>query len=308
LRIDFYKWECNLRLLLGAVMFRKFVVSAAALVAMTGTAWAADLPNVKGAPAFAPPPPPAFSWTGFYVGANAGYGWNTGGGHEYCIDNTGVLDGPSCQILPPGVSGTSVGHGALVGGQLGYNWQSGNLVYGLETDFDAAFIRSYTAVDGPFAFAGGPGLGLALPPGVSTSSLDLESLGTFRGRLGYAIADRLLIYATGGLAYGGVNANSLWTSPSTGTIYLGATSKFRVGWTAGGGLEYALTNNWSAKIEGLYYDLGNVTTIGSEVPVVFLPSGYQHDVSFDVSGAIVRVGLNYKFDWFASPAPVVAKY
>jgi outer membrane immunogenic protein len=284
---------------------KHFLMATTALFAcaLAGNANAADL--VSHRPPSAYVEPPAFTWTGFYLGANAGYGWNTGGGNEYCIDNLGALNGPTCQALPPGVSGTSKGHGALVGGQLGYNWQSGRVVYGLESDFDAAFIRSNTGVNGPFSGIGG---GLALPPGVFTSSLDLESLGTFRGRLGYAFIDRLLVYATGGLAYGEAKASSLFTSPVTATNYVGSTEKFRAGWVIGGGLEYALTNSWSVKLEGLYYDLGKITDIGYEVPPTFVPVPYQHNVAFNVNGAIARVGLNYKLDFFAPPVPVVAKY
>jgi outer membrane immunogenic protein len=284
----------------------KLLAVAIAVLTVGGSAFAADLPSRVEPPIYIPPPS-LLTWTGFYIGGNAGYGWNTGGGNEFCIGPTGVLGDPDCQVLPPGVSGTSVGRGALVGGQFGYNWQSGSVVYGLETDFDAAFIRSSTAVNGPFALAGLPGI--ATPPGIFTSSLRVESLGTVRGRLGYALVDRLLVYATGGLVYGEVEANSLLTSPGSATIYPGATSKFSVGWTLGGGVDYALTANWSVKAEGLYYDLGKVTTIGSEVPLAFLPSGFQHNESFKTDGVIVRVGLDYKLDWFAPPpVPIVAKY
>ncbi|MEW6437998.1 MAG: outer membrane beta-barrel protein [Pseudomonadota bacterium] len=286
-------------------MIRSALLTGIAIFALGSAAFAADLPSTKAPPVYAPPPP-ALNWSGLYVGGNAGYGWTSGDGNEFCIDPTGVLNGSTCQVLPPGTSGVASAHGALVGGQLGYNWQSGAFVYGIETDLDAAFIRSSTFANGPFGFAGGGAP--ATPAGISTSNLDIRSIGTVRARLGYAFADRLLAYVTGGLAYGDVTANSLFTAPNVGTTYAGSSSSWRAGWTVGGGLEYAIDNNWSVKVEGLYYDLGSITTLGSEAPLVFAPTGYQHNVRFDVNGALVRAGINYKFDMFAPPTPVAAKY
>ena len=133
------------------------------------------------------------------------------------------------------LSGGGGGDGAFVGGgQIGYNWQSGAFVYGLETDIQYVGLSNNVSW-GRYTWWEGTGGG------------DGGYFGTVRARLGYAI-DRTLIYITGGLAYGGLNTN-----PLTGNT----TSN--VGWTLGGGVEYAFTNNWTAKIEGLYVDTGEET-------------------------------------------------
>jgi outer membrane immunogenic protein len=128
--------------------------------------------------------------------------------------------------------------------------------------------------------------------GIFTASEKIDWFGTVRGRVGFATWDRALIYATGGLFYGRISANTLFTAPNVGTTYPGSASATKAGWTVGGGFEYAFTNNWSGKIEGLYYDLGNITVVGLETPLKF---GFQHNKNFDNTGGIVRVGLNYQF-------------
>jgi outer membrane immunogenic protein len=257
-------------------------------IALTQIASAADLPR-KAPPA--PLPPPVFNWTGFYVGANIGGGWARDNGEHFCLGPTGVPIA-ACQVLPPG-SEHIRSSGIIGGGQMGYNWQTGQMVFGIETDFQGSGIDGSTTVGGPFGFAGLPGV--ALPAGSFTASEKIDWFGTLRGRIGWAAWDRALIFATGGLFYGHIKANSLFTAPNVGTIYSGSFSETRAGWTVGGGVEYAFTNNWSGKIEGLYYDLGNITVIGNETPLTFGPGGFQHNKNFDFKGAIVRVGLNYMF-------------
>jgi outer membrane immunogenic protein len=258
-------------------------------IALTQIASAADLPR-KAPPA--PLLPPVFNWTGFYVGANIGGGWARDHGDHFCIDPTGVLNPPNCQVLPPGSEHIS-SSGIIGGGQMGYNWQTGQIVLGIETDFQGSDIHGSTVVGGPFGFAGLPGV--ALPAGSFTASEKIDWFGTVRGRVGWVVWDRALIFATGGLFYGHIKANSLFTAPNVGTIYSGSSSETRAGWTVGGGVEYAFNNNWSGKIEGLYYDLGSITVVGNETPLTFLPGGFQHNKDFDFKGGIVRVGLNYLF-------------
>jgi outer membrane immunogenic protein len=259
--------------------------------ATIAASFAADLPTRK-----APPPlaaPVAYNWTGFYAGVNVGGGWSHDGGAEYCIDPFGALNGATCQVLPPGASGHVNGSGVLGGAQAGYNWQYGQTVFGFETDFQGSGISGSSSVAGPFGFAGGGAP--ALPAGTFTASESLDWFGTVRGRVGYLVMDRALLYATGGLAYGQVTAATDFTAPNVGASYIGRRSSTEIGWTIGGGVEYALTQNISAKLEGLYYNLGKETVVGAETPLIFAPNGYQHNKAFDTDGGLIRVGLNYKF-------------
>ena len=154
----------------------------------------------------------------------------------------------------------------------------------------------------------------------STASRSLDYIGTVRGRLGYLITPTLLAYATGGLAYGGVNSSvSIFQTilgntdpiPAPPSILGGGYSNTRAGWTAGGGMEWMFMPNWSAKVEYLYYDLGSVTAALSPAVQIFPPSAVYWasatTVSSRLNGNIVRAGVNYHFNWGA-PAPVVAKY
>lgn len=235
------------------------VVLAACLAAR---GYAADLPLRQ----TLPPAPyvPSFTWTGFYAGLNAGAGW----ANARDIVITGPTPGSS------GVLSGSRGEGAFVGGgQIGYNWQSGAVVYGLETDIQYVGTGGRVAW-GPYAWWSG------------NREDDGAYVGTVRGRLGYAI-DRTLLYVTGGLAYGGLNSNPL-TGNNTGNV----------GWTLGGGGEYAFTNNWSVKLEGLYVDLseGRRTRVFNNPPGGVMPAG-TYTAATDGSGGagLVRAGVNYKF-------------
>jgi outer membrane immunogenic protein len=149
----------------------------------------------------------------------------------------------------------------MFGGTLGYNWQAGAIVYGLEGDFDWSGVKGNVAC------------------GIGTCETANTWLATFRGRLGYAF-DRWLPYITAGGAYGSVKATA--SLPVAG--FTASESKDKLGWTAGLGLEYAFLGNWTAKVEYLYADLGSVD-LGT-APVV-------NTVSFKEN--IVRAGLNYKF-------------
>jgi outer membrane immunogenic protein len=161
-------------------------------------------------------------------------------------------------------TGASTGNfnvsGALIGGTIGYNWQLSAAVVGLEWDLDWSNIKGSSAA------------GCAGPCKTSNTWL-----GTMRGRLGYAF-DRTLPYITGGAAYGDIHA-----SLATG----GGFSDAKMGWTIGGGVEHAFANNWSAKVEYLYVDLGTLSCSNS------CSVGVPLDVTFKTS--IVRAGVNYKF-------------
>lgn len=260
------------------------LMSAAAAVLMSGGAFASDLPSRMAPPAPyipPPPPPPVFTWTGFYIGANAGVAFGNG--------NNGSVTPYGFTAPAPGTGYVANGNSNSQftgGGQIGYNWQTGPLVLGLEADFD--YLGNNTnSVTVP---------GSATPPYfVAIHKNNDNFLGTVRGRLGYAI-DRALIYATGGLAYGGNGGGgSVTYYPTSGGPYAYSSSGHNsdIGYVVGGGLEYAFTPHWTARAEYLYVDRGNKN-------VTYLaPTGAPLGSSFVVNNRnrdnIVRVGLNYKF-------------
>lgn len=160
-------------------------------------------------------------------------------------------------------TGNTQPKGGLVGATLGYNVQTGVWVWGLEGDIDASWIKGSTSA----------GTGVCSGVGCETKN---SWLGTARGRIGYAW-DRWLPYITGGAAFGDVKM-----TPASGL----STTKTRVGWTLGAGVEYAFMGAWSTKLEYLYADLGK-STCGAAT------CGIDTDVSFKIN--VVRVGLNYRF-------------
>jgi len=198
--------------------FAKAALAASAL-AITGAASAADLSAPRPLPAYKAPIVPVYTWTGFYVGANIGWGWTDGDGTL-----TTALGGPGP------ISGS--GDGFLGGIQAGYNWQMGNWVLGFETDFDGS------AGDGNLG--GGP----AATPLAATAKTPW--FGTVRGRIGYA-AGRWLIYGTGG----GIYMNEKLDGTIGGVGFSSSTTAWS--WVAGAGVETMLWDpRWSAKVEYLH--------------------------------------------------------
>jgi outer membrane immunogenic protein len=207
------------------------LAGTASIVLAAGAAHAADLPY-RGAPQPAYSPMPIFTWTGFYVGANAGYGWSTG---------TSRYVDPAFGSVGGGRSGGFTG-----GAQAGYNYQMGMFVIGAETDIQYAAVGNKGTYFGTTYYRG-----------------DSDGyFGTIRARAGVAI-DSALIYATGGFAYGDIGGNNAYDVGLGGRRGDGDTNG---GWTLGGGVEYGFTSNITAKVEGLYvnldtksnYDLGSV--------------------------------------------------
>jgi opacity protein-like surface antigen len=270
-------------------------------------AHAADLPSTK-APLSAPS---AFTWTGLYVGGDFGYTWSPSklinATSVNIFDQTLLGWGPASALSASGLVGSDL-DGFLSGGGIGYNWQfADHWVAGLEADLEGGGVR------------GGGGLGNFVPnpnfPGLfavtgAKLNRNLEYFGTARGRFGYAVMPNLLLYATGGLAFGGANESASFGQNLAPSLLAGDTAKGnvfenRVGWTAGAGVEYALTPNLSAKLEYLYYDLGSITLTNANVSPVALQGllfGFQRvadatKVSTKFDGHAVRVGLNYRFDW-----------
>lgn len=309
-----------------------FAATVIALALSAGSAFAADLPNRKAPPYIPPPPPPL--WTGFYVGLNAGGTWsesnwvNTASFPSFITPAFPVAGPQYAAVSAFGASGwVPVGNtgGFIGGGQVGYNWQFANaFVAGIEADIQGVATSSG---NGSVASLIGPLGGFFVPDVVGTSissTKRLDYLGTVRGRLGYLVTPTLLAYGTGGLAYGGVQSSTSIFQANTDSLFppgpflnpmafgRGAFSDTRVGWTAGGGLEWMFWPNWSAKLEYLYYHLGNVTysisplvtTSTFAAAPVWSAVASQSTTRFN--GHIVRVGVNYHFNWGA--APVIASY
>lgn len=270
-------------------------ILAAALAASTiaGSAFAADLPSRKVAPAYVAPAP-IFTWTGFYIGLNAGYGW----GNRSNVN--GFEFTPAGGVTGLAWSGPGPNQNGFVGGaQAGFNYQIGSLVAGIETDIQGAGLSGSTSLAGV-----GPGyngfLGLRDKTGW---------YGTLRGRLGFTVMPTLLAYITGGLAYGEARHSATYMDTVGFFGMSGVSNNNRIGYTLGGGLEYAFSPNWSAKLEYGYVDLGSRTAnLINELTPAGAPSAFfvSHNPG-RTSFHTVRAGINYRFGW-GGAAPVVAKY
>lgn len=247
-----------------------FAAAVAASTMAAGGAFAADLPR-KSVPATFAQPVPIFTWTGVYVGINGGYIFD--GGRSNITGSPGLL---ATGLAPVGNIKT-LGDGFTIGGTIGYNYQIGNFVAGLEADLNYVDLGK-TVVTG-------------IGPLTTTLSQEASYLGTVRGRLGVAF-DRVLIYATGGLAYGDQDATT--SLSGLGAAWTGSKSDTRFGYTVGAGLEYAITNNWSAKVEYLYYDLGKTNYTSPQVAGVAIP-GVFGTTKAENRGNLVRAGINYRF-------------
>lgn len=280
-------------------MLKLGLLGTSALVAFATVAVAADLPSRRAPAPYAAVP--VFTWTGFYIGGNAGYAFSDSG-RISTSGNNGPVGGPSTifnvatgarpgstRLDPEGFTG---------GGQIGYNLQFGSVVIGLEAD------AAYTDLAQTRGFVGTTGA-------VSQFRSDLGFLGTVRGRLGYAF-DRIMVYGTGGLAYGDLQQSAtFFATPAaggTGVVqFLGGRSSIETGWTAGGGVEYAIPTTFSLfnsnavtlKAEALYYDLGRQSVIVGDTGLAPAATrGQSYTSRFDTNGVIARAGINFKFGTF----------
>jgi outer membrane immunogenic protein len=225
---------------------KRLLLAVVGTLAFAGTsALAADMPPSRSLP---PPRAPAyvpfFTWNGFYVGINAGYGF----GHSRWTDT-----------VTQDTTGNFNVSGPMVGGTFGYNLQFGTFVLGLEGDLDWSNIKGSVITC------------------IGTCETKNNWLGTARGRIGYAF-DRFLPYLTAGAAFGDIKGT---------VVGIGSFTDTKVGWTGGGGVEYFFTDNWSAKLEYLYVDLGKGTCDAA-------CSGTD-PVSVTFKTNVVRGGVNYKF-------------
>ena len=252
---------------------RKVLGLVGATLLFAGPALAADLG--KPPPYKAPALMPVFSWTGWYIGGNIGYGW--GESTDPGISSNHIIFGSNTftNLKPKGVIG---------GGQIGYNWQvNPSWLIGLEADFQGADIKD-SGTKATTLFVNGVG-----NPATNSLSEKLDFLGTVRGRLGWT-AGNWLFYGSGGLAYGNVKSTVDFDVPTIPLAVSGSHSETRVGWAAGGGINYAVTPNWILGVDYLHYDLGHTSVTG--VDPVF---GVTVSADQKVGGDIVRGVINYKF-------------
>ena len=275
---------------------RRLVFAGVTLAALgvVQPALSADLPAepvYKGGPLIVP----VYDWTGFYVGISGGY---SRGNSSNSYTMTGFAP----------FSGSTQMNGGVFGGQAGFNWQANrNFVVGIEADLQGTWQN-----------------GTDNPPGVSTTTIcnpafpiacptttavgvdeKLRWFGTARGRIGFLPWDHVMLYVTGGAAFGEVESNATITSTATflfnapfTTFASGTATNTRAGYTVGGGSEWVLSGPWTAKLEYLFVDLGTVsnTFVGGGVVPTVVASSHVRD-------NIVRIGINYRFG-----GPVTASY
>jgi outer membrane immunogenic protein len=272
-----------------------YIVGAAVVSALVGitAATAADLParTYTKAPVYVDP---GFNWSGFYVGGNIGYSWGRSANTETISTlSTGA-------ILDTNTSRNNV-NGVIGGAQFGYNWQMSNWVAGFEADIQGSGERGSTALVCP-------GCGDGPSDITSTLTQKLNWFGTVRGRAGVLVTPTVLLYGTGGLAYGEVDTGGSITGPTfvgpSGTVIFPSLNSTQVGWTAGAGIEGRIGGNWTAKLEYLYMDLGTVSAGPITTNIlgpIRNPLGASYSAHF--TDNILRVGVNYIFN-----TPVVARY
>ena len=259
---------------------KTYAAAAIGLALLSTTALAADLPSRRAPPVFVPPPIPVFTWTGLYIGGQVGYQFGRSNGYAFANNQEGLAANGSS---PNGVVG---------GAHVGYNFSTqslpflnqfgrfggGGLVVGIEGDADGSNYHSNYAL-------GGIG-----------NNVRENIQGSARGRIGLAY-DRVLFYATGGAAFGDLHNSYVNT-------FNGLSDSFnhtRVGYTVGGGVEYAFTNNWSVRAEYRYTDYGTFTDSLANSTAGGL------NVRHHETNNRVQAGFSYRFDTPIA-APIVARY
>lgn len=256
---------------------KRYLITAISAVTVLAAqqAVAADLP-VKAYPVKAPMMEPLYNWTGFYVGGVAGYGW---GSNDWTrLDGSGGGEGSA-----NGTVRSFDTSGGLVGGQLGYNFQMNQLVFGVEGGMVWSGIKggfSGTNANGPASW-----------------NTDGNWIGTLAGRIGFA-ANNVLFYGKGGVAWTNEDYNHPATSGRGAPLdYTGSDT--RTGWLVGAGIEYGFSPNWTAKLEYNYMDFGSKNITLNDPTGRWVTFGMKDTVN------IIEVGVNYRFNY---GGPVVANY
>lgn len=266
------------------------LLSLATTASLTGSAFAADLTP--------PPPVPAFTWSGLYVGAQIGYLWGQ--------DNAPWSG--TANDLDPAAGSFGLGQQGVIGGaHVGYNLQLNPwFVIGLEASVDGTSASRTVTV--PVADFAGDTFGSF------TARATAPVQGSVRGRIGVAF-DRVLVFGTGGVGITSFNTSDFdrtgfFTGDPTANTTISGT---RAGFTAGGGVEYAVTDNWSVRAEYRYTNFGHTTDFPFTNPNNnVLPAGGNFAVSHHLTENQVQVGFSYRFDWTVPPAPppapMITKY
>jgi outer membrane immunogenic protein len=316
------------------------LLASTSLLGLASVAEAADLAVRKAPPP--PPPPPIWSWTGFYIGAHVGAGWSR---KEFTTHDPVCLgglvdtdfDGFGCENSKRG-SHNAIG--GLGGAQVGFNWQTGIIVFGIEAQYSWARLKGDHAdsthlalgeLDNSFQASE-----IFLINAQSRFSTEIDGIATIAGRLGIVSGpqDRTMFYVKGGAAYvkedfkERINGSFLFAEVSEGSLealpvnvtgdFTGSRSKW--GWMFGAGVEWGLWDNWSAKIEYNYLDFGdkNVKLAGQACFEAFVEHGeepvkseckpFDRTHKIDQNIQVIKFGLNYRFGpWGKAPA-VMAKY
>ncbi len=242
----------------------------AACLSVVSPVLAADIarpPPPTPAPYYAPPPVPVYNWGGFYFGINGGYGF-ANGSRTVTLSGNAFVDG----------TGTESGHlnGFVGGGQIGANWQWDAVVLGIEADFQGTAQSNTENV----------GCGFDC---IVTEDIKIPWFATARARAGIAI-DRILVYGTGGAAW--MNVSDKLTAAAGGvSATLLDLSTTKVGWTAGAGVEVALAQNWTARVEYLFMDV--TPSISGTVPSAI--GGGTITENGAIKDNVVRAAVNFKF-------------
>jgi len=255
-------------------MKRSCVAGAVLTSVLAGSAMAADLPAK--APAYAAP----FSWTGFYVGAHVGWGW----GKNEWSDRCALQDDLTCTHPIAGPAGSYNLNGFLGGGQVGFNWQSGWAVFGVEADASWSDIKG----SGPCDV-------------LQQCSSKIDALGTITGRFGRAI-EHALFYVKGGGAW--LHEKHTIENPNIGpssNAQWDSTGDTKWGWTVGAGVEYAFAPNWSGKVEYDFLDFGKDTQ--AFVRSCHACTSVGDNLNLRQTVHAIKLGINYRFG-----GPVAARY
>jgi len=240
---------------------KRLFITAMLSIAAAGTALAADLPQpapVQAPAVYVPTVAPVYNWGGIYVGINGGWGW---GNTSWSVPAT---------VAFPALSSSLNDNGGVVGGTVGANFQTGEFVFGVEGDWDYSGINTGTT-----------STVCAVSGSCQTGN---NWIATLRGRVGYA-ADRVLFFGTAGGAFADMQT----------TLNGAQSTKTQAGWTAGAGVEWAFADNWTAKAEYLYVDLGNVNATCSTGFCTSNNGGNPVPINVSLTENLFRVGVNFKF-------------
>jgi outer membrane immunogenic protein len=280
-------------------------IGALALAGMAFSASAADIPRP------APPvmaPPVVYNWSGFYIGGNLGGKWADHGGDIF-LDN--AVDAAAARgtvhwftplgLVAFGTGGNDSNTAFVGGGQIGFNWQAGGWVFGIEGDFQGTSLERTFVCCGPLVLA----TGLPFVAG-DTLSVKNDWQASIRGRIGYAW-DRFMVYGTGGVAFANIEAAVALQPVDTLPGLFASASDTLTGWTVGGGIEFGLWDNWSLGVEYRFssfdagdFGHGNLQFIDPATGAL-LTSPLRS--SFDLETHEITARLNYRFSWGPAVGP-----